>query len=178
MRRCLLTSKGHVHWHNAHLLKISGIATPRPIAFVEERWGPFRLRSYYVCAYSEFPTFAEKYRTQPPTEREMAWVTDLFAKMLRLPFYHRDPNAHNFLVTNRDVMLIDLDSITDYSSKKITFRFPYRYRKTLRRFLHCWRDQPQQLKCFTEALEAVETSEAGSGRRLLPSVDSAKHGEP
>ena len=156
LRRCLVTSKGHVHWHNAHLLKISGIATPQPIAFVEQRFGPFRLRSYYVCAFSNFPMLAEKYQSQLPTEQEITWVKDLFIKMRRIPLYHRDPNRYNFLVTDKGIMLIDLDSITDYSSKKIKIRFPYRYRKMLRRFLHEWRNDPRQLKCFTQALEAVD----------------------
>ena len=152
LRRCLRTSKGRIHWCNAHLLKINGIATPQPIAFVEQRWGPFRLKSYYVYVFSNFPTLAEKYQSQLPTEQEIIWLKDLFVTMRQTSIYHRDPNRHNFLVTDQGITLIDLESIKDYSYLTMP---SFQYRKMLRWFLHEWRNDPRQLKCFTQALEAV-----------------------
>ncbi len=166
-----------MNWRNAHFLKISGIATPAPIAFVEKRWGPLRLGGYYVCAYRDAPVAAEKYRCTAPTQREQKWFAALFEKMRRAQIYHGDFNAHNILVTAHGLEIIDLDRMQDCARAGRSV-FCYKNRKDRRRFLHDWRHKPRQLKCFTQALEAAEALEASGEENLLPAVASAKHGGP
>ncbi|WP_424947578.1 lipopolysaccharide kinase InaA family protein [Candidatus Spongiihabitans sp.] len=159
LRYCLRTSKARIAWRNAHLLKISGIKTPGAIAFVEKRWGPFLLGSYFVCAFNQFPTAAQKYQHQPPNELELSWLVALLEKMRRARIYHGNLNAHNLLVTEQDIALIDLDQTQDFSAP-IRSKIPgalrifiHKHRKDRRRFLHDWRNKPAQLKCFTDVFE-------------------------
>ena len=159
LRYCLRTSKARIAWRNAHLLKISDIKTPAPIAFVEKRWGPFLLGSYFVCAFNQFPTAAQKYQHQPPNEQELSWLVALLEKMRYVRIYHGDLNAHNLLVTEQDIALIDLDQTQDFSAP-IRSKIPgalrvfiHKHRKDRRRFLHDWRNKPAQLKCFTDVFE-------------------------
>ncbi len=150
LRRCLRTTRCRRNWHNAHLLAINGIATPEPIAFVEERWGPFRFRGYYVCVFDDAPSAAQKYLSQQPTERELANFRELFTAMRLARLYHGDCKSSNFLIGEDHIALIDLDSITECRSKKMTNRLLKRSR---RRFLKNWRNDPKKMKRFSEVFE-------------------------
>ena len=148
LRYCLRATRSRVNWRNAHLLKISGIKTPPPIAFVETRWGPFRVRGYYVCAFNGFPSAAEKYQSHVPAAHELAWFEALFANMYLARIYHGDCKASNLLVTDDGVAVIDLDSMKECSARKIRALA----RKDRRRFLKNWEGKPAQLKLFSEIL--------------------------
>lgn len=152
-RRWLRPSKGRVCWYNAHLLKLSGLMTPDPIAFMEQRRGPIRFRSFYVYVFNDSPIAGEAYQSRSPSEREFAWFGDLYEKMRRMRLYHYDPSSSNFLLTDNGIMLIDVESMVDYSSKKRAFLFPYKYRKAKHKFLKVWKKQPQLLQRFVEAIE-------------------------
>ncbi|MBW1746795.1 MAG: hypothetical protein JRJ25_11240 [Deltaproteobacteria bacterium] len=42
LKRYLRNTRAWTSWRNAHRLELLGIPTPKPIAFLERRWGPFR----------------------------------------------------------------------------------------------------------------------------------------
>ena len=149
LSRCLHPTRSHVNWRNAHLLKINGIATPEPIAFVEKRWGLFRLRGYYVCAFNNSPSAAEKYESHPPHERELVWFRELFTGMRLARIYHGDFKASNLLVTDKGIELIHLDSMKECSSQK---KMRVLLRKDRRRFLKNWKDKSEQRKLFADIL--------------------------
>ena len=147
LRRCLSPTRGCINWRNAHLLKISGMATPEPLACVEKRWGPLRLGGYYVCAFSEFPSAEKKYKFQPPTESELARFKALFDGMRLARIYHGDFKASNFLVGDEDIVLIDLDALKECHSKN---KMNTLSQKDRRRFLKNWQDKPEQLQQFSK----------------------------
>ncbi len=144
LRRCLRTTRSYANWRNAHLLKINGILTPDPIAFMEKRRGLFRSHGYYVCALSDFPSAAEKYKSRQPTQQELTWFEELFAGMRMARLYHGDFKASNLFITDKGIELIDLDSIKECHQKKGLLQ------KDQRRFLKNWQDKPKQLKLFSE----------------------------
>ncbi|MGB5443257.1 MAG: hypothetical protein WBN57_11675, partial [Gammaproteobacteria bacterium] len=47
--RSLRPTRAAVSWKNAHRLEMCAIPTPKPVALVEERFGPLRGRAWYVC---------------------------------------------------------------------------------------------------------------------------------
>jgi len=51
LKRCPRKTRAWASWLNAHKLKLLNIPTPKPIAFFEKRWGPFRSTSYYISEY-------------------------------------------------------------------------------------------------------------------------------
>ena len=70
LRRGLRTSRAHISWRNAHLLRILGIPTPGPVAILEQRRGPFRLKSYFVMEYVEGENARSLFRMKrPDTDR-------------------------------------------------------------------------------------------------------------
>ena len=148
LRNCLRATRSHINWRNVHLLKISGIETPAPIALVEKRWGPFRLRGYYVSEFNSFPTVAQKYESQVPGEDELMWFAEFFTGMRLARLYHGDLKASNLFVTDHGVAVIDYDSLKQCSEKNI-HRFMY---KDHQRFLRNWHDKPQHLKLFSMIL--------------------------
>ena len=145
-RRFLRPTRSHTNWRNAHLLKISGIATPEPIAFVEKRRGPFRLRGYYVCAFNSFPPASEKYASQQPTKQELAWFEELFTGMRLARLYHSDLKASNLLVADKEIVLVDLDSMKECAAKA---NMDALLQKDRDRFLKNWNDKPEQRKLFS-----------------------------
>ncbi len=50
--RCPRPSRAWRSWENAHRLSMIEIATPRPGALLEKRWGPFRSRAYFITEYA------------------------------------------------------------------------------------------------------------------------------
>ena len=53
LKRCARNTRAWSSWRNAHRLESLGIPTPKPIAFLEKRWGSFRSNSYYITEYLE-----------------------------------------------------------------------------------------------------------------------------
>ncbi|MDD9822694.1 MAG: hypothetical protein OXU98_07420 [Gammaproteobacteria bacterium] len=153
LRRCLRATRSRVNWQGAHLLRLNGIATPAPVAFVERRRGPLRLGGYYVCAFCDAPSAAEKYRDAPPRAQELAWFETLFAGMRLAQICHGDFKASNLLVTGNGVSLLDLDSMKAHA-RAATYR--QCAAKDRRRFLQNWKDQPPQREAFAEILAKTD----------------------
>lgn len=149
LRYCLRTARCRISWRNAHLLEINGIATPAPIACVEKRWGPFRLRGYYVSAFQDAPTAAKKYAAQLPTAQELGWFKSLFAALSEAQLCHGDLKASNLLVTEHGIALVDLDAMKECAAA--TKRNAC-IKKDRRRFLKNWRSQPQLGELFAGVL--------------------------
>ena len=150
-RRCLRPTRSHVNWRNAHLLKISGITTPEPIAFTEKRLGLFRLRGYYVCAFNDFPSAAQRYASQKPTARELAQFGELFTGLHLAQLYHGDLKASNFLVTDKGIALIDIDSMREAKGWSMNAL----KQKDRERFLKNWDDRPELQKLFSDVLNGI-----------------------
>ena len=153
LRRCLRTSRCRINWRNAHLLRISGIETPEPIAFVERRWGPFRFEGYYVCAYDSSPSVEKKYASKPPTQPELDRFSELFKRMSLARIYHGDLKSSNLLVTDKGIALIDLESMKTGSA----FNIAILQQKDRNRFLKNWQDKPAQWKLFSEVFRSTDS---------------------
>ena len=147
LQRALRATRSRLSWRNAHLLRLAGIATPRPIALLEKRVGPFRARGYFVQAYCDSPSAAQIYQTRAPNAGELKRFGELFAKLRAAGICHGDLKSSNLLVGDDVIALIDLDAM------RARGIFPRAWRarcfaKDRRRFLQNWRDKPAQQKLF------------------------------
>ncbi len=142
----LFATRSHSNWHYAHVLKINDIATPDPIAFVEIRRGPLRLKGYYVSAFEDSPTAAEKYAAQFPTQEDITKFRLLFKAMYLAKLYHGDLKSSNLLVTEHGIALIDLDYMKECWGK-LNDMFA---QKARRRFLRNWENTPKLLQLFSQ----------------------------
>jgi len=154
LRRCLKPSRAWVSWGNAHRLTISGIATPKAIAVIEKRFGPLRWGAYYVCEHIDAPDAAKDlYNTTPEliaTNITIQNFIDMFATWHYSGICHGDCKATNFLISNQQPWVIDLDVMREFKSRQSFLRH---YRIDRKRFLHNWLGQPALLQWFDDHLQ-------------------------
>ncbi len=151
LRRLLFSSRGRRSWRNAHRLRAYGIATPRPLLFVEERRG-FRRRAWLVAekaAGERADRFFERIGGDDEAIRKVASVVAAFA---RNGLVHGDMKASNFLVSEKGVQVIDLDSLRRPRWRWLRERG---VRADRERFLRNWKD-PELREAFEKALAEAE----------------------
>jgi len=155
LRRLLRATRSQINWRNAHLLRLSGVATPQPLAFVEKRRGPLRLGGYYVSAFCAAPAAAVKYRDAPPSDEELKRFAALFAGLRAARLCHGDLKASNLLVADDAIVLVDLDSLTSCARAN---QYRMCAAKDKRRFLQNWQDKPAQFEAFATLLAGLEST--------------------
>ncbi|HEY0843054.1 lipopolysaccharide kinase InaA family protein [Methylotenera sp.] len=147
LSRALRMTRAAKSWANAYRLMISGILTPPPVALIEERWGCFRRRAYFVSAYVEAPD-ALQYFAQCISLQDKKAVAQnlaaLFYKMYLLRFAHGDCKATNIKIVDGAPLLIDLDSMQAYSIHWLAaFWFKLQHIKDLKRLMKNWADDAE-----------------------------------
>ncbi len=110
LRRALSRSRASRSWENAHRLRAYHIATPRPLAMIEERWGPFRRRAWLITDLAR-GVGANRYISQHPDEGSMRRLADTVAAFGENGLVHGDMKATNFIMSDDHVEVIDLDSM-------------------------------------------------------------------
>ncbi|WP_207905885.1 lipopolysaccharide kinase InaA family protein [Aestuariirhabdus litorea] len=139
LSRGLRPSRAWHYWSNAYRLRFEGIATPTPLALVEERFGPLRRRAFLVMESVEgtdlHTALSQPARSPCPPERLKQQVVDLFDTLYRTRLSHGDLKASNLLVTAEGIQLIDLDSLRMHRRPG---PLKSALRKDLDRFLRNW----------------------------------------
>ncbi len=111
-----LPSRARACWLVTHLLIEAGVATPRPVVYLEDRFGPLRGRSFLMYEFVAGVTLRERL-TAGPLSRAMvdglARQFDALWQTLRtVRVSHCDMNAGNFVVDSDDrLWMIDLDKM-------------------------------------------------------------------
>jgi len=113
-KQLVLPSRAWKTWEFTHLLADLGIATPRPVACVENRWGPFRRDSYLMYPYVEGETLRYHFyeAKKSPSLHERLWrqVHELWQRLVELRVGLNDTHLGNFIVSPAgQLWLIDLD---------------------------------------------------------------------
>ena len=102
-------------WREGHRLSLLGIATPQPLALVEERWGPLRRRAFLVNAYcpgrSLLDVLSAEYEPEPALASALL---TLFASLHSARISHGDLKATNLLWDGARLWLIDLDAVCQH----------------------------------------------------------------
>jgi tRNA A-37 threonylcarbamoyl transferase component Bud32 len=115
LKQLIQPSRAWKTWDFTHRLVEAGVATPRPVACIENRWGLLRLDSFLMYPYIEGRTLrtciAEDAK-QSPTVRDRLWkqIHELWQTLLDLRVSLGDTNLGNFIVSPAgQIWLIDLD---------------------------------------------------------------------
>lgn len=105
-------------WREGHRLALYGIATPAPLALVEERIGPLRRRAWLVTEFCPGIRLSKHLSpdAEPPPE-EAAAIVELFSILARLHVSHGDLKASNLLWHAGRIWLIDLDACTQHRNE-------------------------------------------------------------
>jgi tRNA A-37 threonylcarbamoyl transferase component Bud32 len=121
-------------WQAAHRLAFYGIATPKPLALIEERAGPLRGRAFLITEYCPGGNLLELLDPDqlPAPEKQLA-LQRLFATLHRLKITHGDMKATNLLWFDGQIVLIDLDALVEHYADRTFLRAWRRDRERLSR---------------------------------------------
>jgi tRNA A-37 threonylcarbamoyl transferase component Bud32 len=152
LSRCWRPSRAWHAWLAAHRLLFFGISTPRPLALIERRLGPFRREAWLITEYCEGGNIADFFAahgdSSPPTAALHA-ARQLFHRLYAERIIHGDLKATNLLWHDGQIVLIDLDAMRQYGCPT---GFQHAWRKERRRFLRNWRDIPPLYDMLDAAL--------------------------
>ncbi len=144
LNRLFRRSRASISWCNAHRLRFHGIATPKPIALLEHRFGPLRWRAYFICEYITGPTALDYFSSKDNNADAKKQVADSIVTILNalaaLRIGHGDMKATNFIIHDHQAYLIDLDAMRSYDGG---YRYRRAYEKDIKRFLRNWDEQPE-----------------------------------
>ncbi|MBS0014091.1 MAG: hypothetical protein KFF46_08975 [Desulfobacterales bacterium] len=154
LSRCARPSRAWRCWKNAHQLSLLGIETPRPIAMLERRLGPFRSRAYFITDYVPGPDayhwFHARDRKTPDEKKIIEQFGDILQNFHDALIVHGDLKATNFIFSGENLVVIDLDSMHSYIYP--TRRFHREFQKDCRRFMQNWEDLENTSTLFYKEL--------------------------
>jgi serine/threonine-protein kinase RIO1 len=130
-----------------------GIPTARPVALIEERFGPLRGRAWYLSEFvageaasslCDQDKTGESVRTAAGQQ-----LTRLLARLALSGLSHGDMKASNFILSQQGAVVIDLDAMQRHVAPE---SFQRAQRRDLARFMRNWEDCPGTKAMFTEMM--------------------------
>ena len=155
--RAFRPSRAHHSWCNACALEMLGVATAHPFLYLEERiFWLFRKRAYFLCEYIEeldLGTALEKKELKSSENEIVVLFRDLFKIMADYRISHGDMKATNFLLQDKELYVLDLDSMVRSRSRE---SFTGKFSKDLKRFSKNWVGTSMEPKIETLLAEAAK----------------------
>lgn len=140
LRRWFSRSRGEKNWHNAQVLYQRGIKTFEPIAYIEERWGPLKGRSYFVSSYVDGMLafdFFMNHNYASGWDEAAQNIAALIQGLATHRISHGDLNLSNIILVNKQPWLIDLDCMRCH---RFGWSFKLAARREWQRFHKNWQD--------------------------------------
>lgn len=104
-------------WRAGHLLHFFGLATPAPLALIEERVGPLRLRGFLINEFCPGANLLQLLSPDREPDFDVARaLIVLFGTLHALRISHGDLKATNLLWHDGRVFVIDLDALVQHRS--------------------------------------------------------------
>ncbi|HEY0562994.1 MAG TPA: lipopolysaccharide kinase InaA family protein [Methylophilus sp.] len=153
--RLLRPTRAAASWANAHRLQLLGIATPRPIALIEQRTLGLRGKAYFLSEYVEAPDVAEYFASTTDKAMRAACIkaiVQLCYRLYLLNISHGDMKYSNIKVVDGLPMLIDLDSMQQH---KYAYFAQKAHVRDLRRLMQNWQDDASLYNAFVKVFKVV-----------------------
>lgn len=130
-------SRAHRSWVAGQRLRFLSIPTPRPLAMIEQRLGPFRGKAWLVAAHCPGPSLLDCLGTAPTAQAQgmIAALSGLFTQLAQARITHGDLKASNLIWHEGSVSLIDLDGLRQHKNDASFLRA---WRKDRARLLRNW----------------------------------------
>lgn len=164
LNRALRPSRASLSWANAHRLMISEVATPRPLALLEQRFGPLRRRAYFLSEYVEAPDALQFFAASVSAEDKEIAAANIARLLYRLYLFrysHGDFKASNIKVVNLEPVLIDLDGMRAH---RCLGWFERRHIRDLQRFMQNWARDAETAALLKQALRMQYVSQGDAQR--------------
>jgi tRNA A-37 threonylcarbamoyl transferase component Bud32 len=150
LSRCWRPSRAWHSWIAAHRLQFFGIATPRPLALVEQRYGPLRGRAWLVSEYCPGGSLATLLADGGDVPEDIiAAVGRVFCQLAEARITHGDLKATNLLWHDGMIFLIDLDATRQHANAS---SFSKAWRRDRERFLKNWPENSALRLALDQAL--------------------------
>lgn len=139
LKRFWRPSRAWHSWCEGNRLMFLGIATPRPLAVLEQRFFWLRRKAYLVTEYLPGPDIIERFAPYVASgdapQSELQALDTLFAQLLRERISHGDLKGHNVFWQQDRWALIDLDAMCQHTSPGA---FATAFAKDRARFMRNW----------------------------------------
>lgn len=135
VRRSVRSTRAATCWRLAHRFMNIGINTPPPVAMIEKRFGPLRGRSYYIAEHVNGTPCIDYLGDDADADHIIGDIKRIFSIMLAQRVSHGDMKAANLLVSDKQVVLLDLDAATEHKTGTRAVRA---YRRDRSRLLRNW----------------------------------------
>jgi tRNA A-37 threonylcarbamoyl transferase component Bud32 len=148
-------TRAAVSWENAHRLDMYGIPTARPVALLEQRFGPLRGRAWYISEYlgdEDITRLCDGLAVQddPGVRVTAQQVVTLLAWLAECRISHGDMKGTNIILSQQGPAIIDLDAMREHACG---WMFRRLQRRDLQRFMHNWDDCPDVGALFTQIMQ-------------------------
>jgi len=135
LRHTIKKSRARRVWLHANRLGMLNIATPKPLAYIENRRGPLVWKSYLVTEYVEGQKLCNFLQNDSVTEQQRSKITGQITELLERLGKHRishgDLKHSNILITANGPVLTDLDAMRAH---KWNWSYKLRQTKDLKHF--------------------------------------------
>jgi len=156
LKRSPRNTRAWSSWRNSHGLESLGIPTPKPVAFLEKRWGPFRSTSYYISEYIDGTDLYRLITSDSSKEINIKALSIRFGEILKFladaNMSHGDFKATNFIVAGEKLYLIDIEGMREHSCRWSLRRA---LKRDCRRFMKNWADMPEVAKIFQNQIKEL-----------------------
>jgi tRNA A-37 threonylcarbamoyl transferase component Bud32 len=152
LRRSFMPTRATHSWRNANLLLLLGIPTPRPVAMLEKRCGPFRRKAYFISEYIDGSHAFDFFKEGDLHEKSSVArrIADIFKNLKLARISHGDMKATNILIHKNEPVLIDVEGIRAHNSRR---RFLSAHHKDIKRFFQNWKDLPEVSGMFKKLMD-------------------------
>ena len=115
LRHTIKGSRARRGWLHAHRLRILNIATPNPLAYIEQRKGLLIWKSYLITQYVKGQRLYDFLRNDKVTQEQRSTasqqIKNLLDRMAKYRITHGDLKHINILIKENTPVLIDLDGM-------------------------------------------------------------------
>ena len=143
LRRCLRRSRAAMSWRMAHRLQLFGVATAKPVAFIENRILGLRGKSYLIMEHVEGPSLGNYFTQVRDDNTLMTKMVDrviiLLKNLALMRITHGDLKMTNILIDHNNPVLIDLDGMVEH---KTFFSLKRAWSQEIKRFMKNWENTP------------------------------------
>lgn len=150
LKRCLRASRAARSWRFAQCLQLFGVATAKPVAYIENRFFGLRGTSYFIMEWVEGQHIGDYFLAHSKDKEKLTLVAERVMNMLlqlkKLRLTHGDLKMTNILIHQDRPVLIDLDGMKEHRSVFILQHF---FRKEVRRFMRNWDNMPTAREIFS-----------------------------
>ena len=157
LKRCARNTRAWSSWRNAHRLESLGIPTPKPIAFLEKRWGHFRLTSYYISEYIDGTDLYRLITSDRSKEINIEALSIRFGEILKLLadacMSHGDFKATNFIVAGEKLYLIDIEGMREHICRWSLRRA---LKRDCRHFMKSWTNLSEVARIFHNQIKKIK----------------------